>query len=49
MIFNNPRGGKYTREVIFAFLHIAKIAKFCASQIKLTPNFFAGIIAYESV
>ena len=27
----NPRGGKYSREIIFAFLRIAEIAKFCAS------------------
>lgn len=26
-----PRGEKYSREVIFAFSRIAKIAKFCAS------------------
>ena len=32
-----PRGGNYSREVIFAFLRIAKIAKFCANYIKLTP------------
>ena len=27
-----PRGGKHPQEVIFAFLHIAKIAEFCASH-----------------
>ena len=27
----DPGGGKYLREVIFAFSRIAKIAKFCAS------------------